>query len=305
MDPVDRAFLSKLVAIARRNGYRYALHEYLRQCPNDELRSYALHESRADWSVLLPIDKGTKMLYLGSIFGAVSTALARHTENLVVVGSISHALDFIKLRANEERLRNIDVVHVGSGTTLPFQCEAFDIVALNGIPEAIEGLASYETGCNICKSLLKEACRVLKANGILYVGGKNRMGFASRNVPSLFRRSSKNKIPKNFSAFSNNSGSNLFAYTYWGYKKLLRSCGFHSIKLFIPFNSYLFPSYIVCFDDEEALSYVVKSKITPENGDGFLQRFFLTLMRMGLSNRMLKVGRYFVSDYIILAEPKK
>src|SRR4030065_2206102 len=91
--------------------------------------------------------------------------------------SVRQRVSFQHIRQQQEHVRNIRFVRA-DWLRLPFPDNSFDLVVANGVLEWL-GLSDYSRNPRqVQQEFLKEARRVLKPGGCLYVGTENRFGIS-------------------------------------------------------------------------------------------------------------------------------
>ena len=91
-------------------------------------------ENRADWRFILPISKDFSVLDAGAGMGRISIPLARVARRIVSLDQSYLRMKFLKLRAEKEGLKNIEV-YVGDIFDASFPEESFDLIVMNGLLE--------------------------------------------------------------------------------------------------------------------------------------------------------------------------
>ena len=176
---ISKEKMSELYTIALKRGWKKALVDVLLPATDLRTLAYALNESRGDWHLMLSMKRTSRVLDLSGGWGASTIPLARHYSRVVACDATYENLDFLKLRAEQERIENLQLVHIDplEYGKLPFPNHSFDLVVMNGLLEWI-GTARNDLSPMQCqKKALSEAKRVLKPNGTLYVGIENRLAY--------------------------------------------------------------------------------------------------------------------------------
>ena len=147
---------------------------------------------RGDSRFLWPSDSSSRVLDIGSMWGGVAIPAAKNCKEVVALDKTLETLHLLKIRARQSGMDNIRVVQ-SKATKLPFKDASFDIVILSGVLEwiGLEGEWIYEEHWHgkttekvrykespeqMQLMALREACRVLKPGGTLYVAIENRYG---------------------------------------------------------------------------------------------------------------------------------
>src|ERR1017187_5388812 len=131
-----------------------------------------LNLDRANWHYLLDLPPASRVLDLGAGTGTTSHALAMHYREIVAVEPVLERVQFMQQRFSQENLSNVRLVR-SSLWTLPFAPESFDLVAMNGVLEWVAEERAGDPG-EVQESALRNAFRLLRPGGYLYVGIENR-----------------------------------------------------------------------------------------------------------------------------------
>ncbi len=208
------------------------------------LLEHAASPGRAGWWPLLNMQPSWRVLELGCEWGAITFSLAPIVTSVVACDLNMERLRFLKVRALEDGVSNVRLFCAGDTPWLPFADQQFDLVILNGILERVP-VSKSGSPITIQRALLLEAARLLAPKGQLLLAVPNRWSWQCwrgkpedhTNLPfiSLLPRVAadlyaKKRIGKPYRAHT---------YSYWGYKRLLRSAGFASSKAFIPQPDFL------------------------------------------------------------------
>jgi SAM-dependent methyltransferase len=184
------------------------------------LLEHAVCPSRAGWWPLLNLQRTWRVLELGSEWGAITFSLAPRVASVAVCDLNLERLRFIKARALQDGVSNVEVLCWGDTSRLPFADQEFDLVILNGFLEEVP-LSRPGSPLEMQRVVLREAARVLASDGQLFLAGHNRWSW--RSVKS----------------------SRGYTHSFWGYKRLLRSAGFTSSQAFVPLPNFASFSAIV------------------------------------------------------------
>jgi SAM-dependent methyltransferase/aminoglycoside phosphotransferase (APT) family kinase protein len=200
----------ELLEDCERGSWHPALERTLRSLPNPlPLLERVLSPSQAGWWPLLNLQRRWRVLEIGSGWGAITFCLAPLVASVTACDLSLERLRFIKARAMQDGISNIQILCWGDTSRLPFVDQEFDLVILNGglerVPRHISG-----SQLSIQRGLLREVARVLAPEGQLILTGHNRWRRRSVKFFKGDRRS------------------------FWGYKRLLRLTGFASSQAFIP-----------------------------------------------------------------------
>jgi SAM-dependent methyltransferase len=148
--------------------------------------------SRSDSQFLWPTNKDSVILDAGSMWGGLTVPAAQFHRHVYAVDKTIESLEFLKIRAAQIGLKNISAVATAVNS-LPFPDNFFDLVILNGVLEWVglkedtileqhwtgkrEETEVYGEGPEEMQSVvLREALRVLKPTGSLFIAIENRYG---------------------------------------------------------------------------------------------------------------------------------
>lgn len=194
--------------------------------------------SCADWRFFIPFGKDVSILECGAGKGEISFLLARNAGEVHAVAFSKSAARVAAQRALDKGLKNVRFLAVEPGRRLPFSEESFDAVVADRV---LNYPCLFSASAGVKKSasfLLSEAFRVLKKGGILYIGVENVFyGIPLvRKAASLFRQS---KVVEDLNFLFNLKAAGIEKagvkrLAFLGYKKLIESANFHSIRAFAP-----------------------------------------------------------------------
>lgn len=227
-----------------RNSNRADLYEY-----NTDIRG------RCSWNYLMNKDHYEVTVDLGAGMGAISEYMSSKSDIVYAIEGGFERCQFIAQRKRIKKIQNLEIIH-GNIYDLPFEDNSVDIVICNGV---LEWVAIGRNGNvrDIQKKFLREINRILKDDGILYIGIENRFGYqlikggfdhTGTRYTSLMPRWMANFFIKdgNNTGFVFNSKYGKYrTYTYssLGYKKLLKQSSFNKISIFKVNHSYDIPKY--------------------------------------------------------------
>lgn len=211
----------ELLEDCERVSWQHGLERALRTFSDPlALLEYAVSPGRAGWWPLLNLQRSWRVLEIGSGWGAITFSLAPMVASVVACDLNLERLRFIKARALQDGVSNVQLLCWGGTSRLPFGDQEFDLVILNGVLEEAPLLGSGSPLANQ-RVLLREAARILAPEGQLLLAGHNRWSWRSVKSSRGYRRS------------------------FWGYKRLLRSAGFASRQAIIPLPNFQSFSAIV------------------------------------------------------------
>ena len=261
---VDRDRMRRVLAAARAGGWRRALEEELRPT-HPHLVDYVHHAARADWFVLLPLDRArTVAVDVGAGWGANSLALAPHVARVYAVEKIAERIAFLGLRARQDRVSGVVPVRADLHA-LPFAPESIDIVVVNGVlewaglvdPEPVGG--RQRDPQLLQEEFLRALARLLRPGGWIYVGIENRFGrMFWRGVPDHQGMRYTSLMPRPLAracmalaaatsprTYQAERDYRTYTYSYGGYRRLLERCGFRDVRRFAAIPGYNVPARLV------------------------------------------------------------
>lgn len=207
-----------------------------------------LNLARANWCLLTEMPRNSRVLDLGAGMGTTSHCLALRYREVVAVEPVAERVEFMQRRFEQERLENVRIVR-SSLWEVPFEAGSFDMIAMNGV---LEWVAVGRSGDprKIQQTALRNAVRLLRPGGVLYVGIENRfcpgyfIGYRDPHcsapwVTVLPRRLAHALMRRN----GHPEGYRNYLYSASGYRRLLRQAGFSEVQCYIALPSYNHPRY--------------------------------------------------------------
>lgn len=271
---IPKKKMQDLLSLLKERGFHYALETVIKS-EYPELINSILDERRIiPFIPLLNLNNKEIAVDIGSGYGIASMVLSRFFNKVYSVEAVKERAEFINLISKERNRENITVVQANMHK-LPFANNSCDLMMLIGVLEWA-GLELLHKNPKIVQSFfIKNLFNILKPGGILFIGIENRFNFryflgeidhSGLKYTSLLPRCLANLV---FNIFQNkrryfvykSSGYRTYTYSYWGYYKLLRRCGFIDIKLLGCYPSYYRPKFISPFSQNFfCYSDIFKSK---------------------------------------------
>lgn len=204
----------------------------------------------------------------GCMWGALSIPLAKRTKYVLGIDQTLNSLQFLKARAREENLANLDLLVANLREVKPL-AGSFDLAVVNGVLEWIpeEGpveLKSYfgkfkprAYGANPGEQqlvFLQKVRESLKENGRIYLAIENRydykmfLGIKDPHANIFFSSILPRKIANLLSLALLGRPYVNWLYSFWGINKLLKKAGFVKVQLFMCFPDYRFPERIIPYE---------------------------------------------------------
>ncbi|MFQ5600426.1 MAG: class I SAM-dependent methyltransferase [Candidatus Krumholzibacteriia bacterium] len=308
---VERDRMRRINAAAREHGWSEALARHLAP-ERPELLRYVQHPTRADWRVLLPLDRErTVSVDVGAGWGASSFALSPHVLRHYAVEKIAERVEFISIRAHEDAVDNVVPVRADLHA-LPFAPASIDVFAVNGVLEWA-GLADPQAGDRcpprsprvLQESFLRQLLELLRPGGWLYVGIENRFGrmfwrgtpdhqglrFTSLMPRQVARAYTRLRAARSPRTFEHERDYRAWTYSLPGYRGLFARCGFVELQCYGVVPGYNVPTQIVPLEAPGAFAYLAKRSRSSRRILGGIRRCArLAAARLGLE-------RYVTSCY--------
>lgn len=230
------------------------------------LGEYILGAGRAGWKFLLPVGAHTRVLDLGCGWGGLAYSLADGCAEVVAMDSTFERMQLLKIRSDRDGRENIRCVCAGDGKYLPFPDDAFDLVIINGVLEWVpSGMEGDPREVQV--QFLREARRVLKPGGVLFLAIENRNAWKTwfrqpdghtglRYVPWLPRR-----LADHYSRSKGKGSYRNYLYSESQYAQLLKEAGWDRTEFYIPCPGYHHPTSMVRRDNRRALRKVARREV--------------------------------------------
>jgi len=247
----DEEVAEKVTALAERTTWQEAVDTYAHTLGSYTL-NYINDESRADWHVILPLGSESTVLDIGSGWGNIPISLCRWCKQVYCCDVNMVNLRLLRVRIENRGIENISAFQYDPNAflRLPFTDSSINVVILNGVLEWMGSAEIDHSPHRIQLEALKEIRRVLKSNGVLYIGIENRYSTSTLGgqrihgeLPfvGLFPRFISNTITKLISGQPHRT----YIYSLFGYRKLLHRAGFKKIDFYLPYPSYHHPNYFI------------------------------------------------------------
>jgi len=209
--------MSELIRITESQGWRKATFGFLRQA-DGKLYQQANDDSQVDWRYLLPIGKESTVLDFGCGLGMASIVISRLSKTVISLDDCYENIKFLKLKLQQENIRNVYPVLIDDDLNLPVAEDCFDIIIIE------------KAELNFREEAIKTFFRLLRPKGVLFFRVENKL--LKKTVNGRLLRLSYRKI-----------------------LMTLRKNGFYNINLFFPFPSEKNIQVIVPLEDLQLLNY--------------------------------------------------
>ncbi|MBI3669323.1 MAG: methyltransferase domain-containing protein [Acidobacteria bacterium] len=200
---------------------------------------YIVSPCRASWWPLLNLQPHWRVLDFGCGWGAITFSLAPQVASVVACDLNLGRLRFMKARAQQDGVANVEILCAGDTARLPFADESFDLVILNGVLALLPTtLAGHPQA--IQRTLLQEAFRLLAPGGQLLLAEQNRwslrhwLGKPEDHSQLPFISLLPRAAADFYSRLRSRQPYRTPSYSFWGYKRLLREAGFGPARAYVP-----------------------------------------------------------------------
>ena len=312
---VDREHMQRVNAAARAIGWHAALERELRPT-HPHLVDYVHHPARADWRVLLPLDRQRSVvLDVGAGWGANSFALAPQVRRVYAMEKIAERVEFIAIRAHQDAVTNLVPVRADLHA-LPFRNQSLDVIVVNGVLEwaGLVDPAAASGGRprgprRLQEAFLRALALRLRPGGTLYVGIENRWGlnfwrgmpdhqglrFTSLMPRPLARAYTRLRQATSDRTYRGERDYRTYTYSLAGYKTLLRSCGFSDIEAYAAIGGYNVPALLVPLESRGPFRFLAGRHAPGRSVPARIRR----LTRFALASTGL--ARELASSYVFAA----
>lgn len=201
--------------------------------------------------------KKSNILEIGCGPGAISLSFAENSK-FFCSGDISRKnLKITKKRIKDRKISNSYFVNMNA-ISLPFKDNSFDFVIINGVLEWVPcGNTMKPENAQI--RALKEARRILKKDGLIYLGIENRffigyfLGKRDHHSGLRFATFLPRRIANFYSKIITGKPYRTYLYGKAGYKSLFKEVGFHDVESYAALPTYPFPKKIIMMSDKKEI----------------------------------------------------
>ena len=257
---IPRETMAELCTKAASDGCRAALETFLKPVAGEPTFQYAWDERRADWFPVCGLPDEPVIVDIGAGWGAVTTGLARLGGRVFALDSNIETLKFQTIRAKENALTNITCVHVDplELAPLPFEDGVADLVVMNGLLEWVGAAVEEGDPGELQLAAVREAWRVLKPGGTLYVGIESRFGFSFwRGAEDHRGTRFTSLLPRRLASWVTRRRGlgdyRTYTHSYHGLRQMLRAAGFQDARFYEPYPTYRMAGRMVPIDDARVL----------------------------------------------------
>ncbi len=277
---VPKPLMTTILKDSERLGYKQAFQQHIQ---DPFIYKYVDDESRSLWISIIPHDQESTFLDVGCGWGTNAAPISQEVGAVVALDATFERVKFVQIRCRQDKKFNVTPV-LGSAIKLPLPDNSVDVVAFNGVLEWLGGIDMTKSPIQLQQQALREARRVLKPGGHVYIGIENRFSLrymlGDQDDHSFLRFTSL--MPR---AIANlycrlRTGGPYFTYTHSlsEYHRLIRETGFSQVGSYFPWPDYRNPTAIVPLERgpvTEQLSNVISGPVRPS----FRQRVYLSLLK--------------------------
>lgn len=276
------AKLGNLAAAAEDQGWQTALYDF---SISRVLQSLPVPEDQriADWTYFAPLTDQSSALIIGCGWGEVPITLSKRCHHVTAVDSLPERVDFLKVRQKQQRIDNLEVHLLTEDWTLPFPDASFDFVCVGPQPARSGAFLPF-------KKAAQRVYQLLKDDGAAFFSAGNRW-----SVASLHSRTQNGVLSR---------------HTLFGYRSILKKCGFADIQAYAPLPYYDgIPLMNLPLDEPHAIRFFFRhifplfEMVSPESKKAYAEyaaaRFGVRLLRIfGLES----ISKYFLTGFSLRAQ---
>jgi len=206
-------------------------------------RDWFFSSTRTSFFPYIKLKKSDTVLDVGAGSGVISAALSKKVNRVVSLEKGSENIRFMKQRFNQDGVKNISILK-GDALDLPFANNIFNVVIMNGVVEWLPNADIKTSPETLQLKGLKEAFRVLKESGQLYIGIENRsyfkyfLGYPDPHSGLRWVTILPRGLARIYSRLRTKKPYINYLYTHKGYMKILKGAGFSKISFYWAIPNY-------------------------------------------------------------------
>jgi len=235
------------------------------------------------------------VLDIGCNVGAISIPFSKKVKEVYSCDLNRKPLNVLSRKIKEENIKNINILRINA-VKIPLDDNSVDIAIINGVLEWTP-LGNTGNPREVQLRVLKEVKRVLKKNGMLYLGIENRyfigyfLGRKDNHTNLRFVPFLPRFLANVYSKVISGKEYRNYLYGKFGYKKILREAGFKEVDFYTAIPTYSFPESIVKINDINEI----------KKASNYFKNKFLRLSIKLLAS--LHLYWLFGHSFVILAKP--
>lgn len=240
----------------------------------------------------------SKVLDVGGGSGIISDVVSSFYKNVISLEYNKNLIDFMKLRFNQDKKENINLVRANINN-LPFKDKSFNLILLNGILKSLTNLLPEKNPKKVQINFLKQCHLKLNVGGQIIIGIENRIHFNYFIGRSPYKDISCTTVLPRFlanviSKITTGKTYTTYIYSYWGYKKILKKAGFKNIRIYIVIPNYHNPMLILSMTNNSIIYNVLTSQDSLP-GNKLKEILYKILLKTGIL-------KYFMHSFYIMGE---
>ena len=248
--------MSDLARLAETAGWRAALAQHLQSLGRGRAyaQEYVSSEARADFRFLMTLPERPVILDVGSGWGNIAVAFGRTAARVYALDTTLANLQFVHARARQEGVETVHPV-LGDAVQLPLKPLICDAVTMVGVLEWVAWGRSDGAPRALQHQALREAFRVLRPGGQLYIGienrfsGKSFLGFREPHTWLRFISLLPRRLADAYSRRARGKPYRELTHSEHALCHMLREAGFSTIQCYYPLPSYQNFRYIAPLDN--------------------------------------------------------
>lgn len=256
--------MSDLARSAETAGWRVALAQHLQNLGEGRAyaQEYVSSEARADFRFLMTLPEHPVVLDVGSGWGNIAAAFGRTAARVYALDTTLPNLQFVHARARQEGLDNVRPV-LGNAVQLPLNPMSCDVVLMVGVLEWVAWGRTDGAPHELQLQALREAFRVLRPGGQLYIGienrfsGKSFLGFREPHTRLRFISLLPRGLADTYSRRVRGQPFRELTYSEPALCQMLQQAGFQAVQRYYPLPSYQNLRYIAPFDNRHTNRFLL------------------------------------------------
>lgn len=278
---VPKALMSIILKDSEHLGYKKAFEKHI---SDPFIYKYVGDETRSLWITIIPHTDQLAFLDVGCGWGTNALPISREVGHIYALDATFERVKFVEIRSRQDGRSNVTPV-LGSAINLPFPTSSIDIVAFNGVLEWLGGIDKKRNPIELQRQALREAWRVLKPGGYVYIGIENRYSLryvlGDQDDHSFLRFTSL--MPRSVANLycRLRTGGPYFTYTHSlaEYHKLLGEAKFADVRSYFPWPDYRNPTSIVPLARGPVLDHL-SSLLCDGSTLSIRQKIYLSLLKV-------------------------